>query len=276
VLHGGDGDDILAGDRGADLLYGEAGNDTFVIGLNDSAVDTIFDHSGSNFVALDGVGDETVEAAIVGDDLHLIVAKNPIAIVDDYVGHEDAIAGVRFGGDVFAVDDLLASVGPASDLVTPEPEPTTYDPADQDVLASYLDRPSHQGTTGDDHFDGSNGSDWLTGLAGADHLEGRGGSDVLEGGDGTDLLEGGAGDDRYLFTSGETGIDKINDAEGANVAELHGFTGAKMQGVVVGSDLFVVANYGHVFTVENYAGNEAAFAGVQVDDTFVATEELFG
>ena len=52
--------------------------------------------------------------------------------------------------------------------------------------------------------------------------------------------------------------------------------GAKMQGVVVGSDLFVVANYGHVFTVENYAGNEAAFAGVQVDDTFVATEELFG
>jgi hypothetical protein len=46
--------------------------------------------------------------------------------------------------------------------------------------------------------------------------------------------------------------------------------------VVVGQDLIVVADYALVFKVENYVGNEASFAGVQVDDEFVASEDLFG
>ena len=48
-----------------------------------------------------------------------------------------------------------------------------------------------------------------------------------------------------------------------------------MEGVVVGHDLIVVADYAPIFKVENYVGNEASFAGVQVDDTLVPTEELF-
>ena len=88
-------------------------------------------------------------------------------------------------------------------------------------------------------------------------------------------MQGGAGDDRYLFRSGETGLDTIRDAEGSNTAELVGFTGARLEGVVVGHDLVVVADYAPIFKVENYVGNEASFAGMQVDDSFVSTEELF-
>jgi Ca2+-binding RTX toxin-like protein len=42
-LDGGDGDDILEGGRGADLLYGQDGDDTYLIGLSDSAMDWISD-----------------------------------------------------------------------------------------------------------------------------------------------------------------------------------------------------------------------------------------
>jgi hypothetical protein len=31
----------------SDLLYGGAGDDNYVIGLNDSAIDTVFDHEGT-------------------------------------------------------------------------------------------------------------------------------------------------------------------------------------------------------------------------------------
>ena len=46
--------------------------------------------------------------------------------------------------------------------------------------------------------------------------------------------------------------------------------------MIVGQDLIVVADYAPVFKVENFAGNESSFAGVQVDDEFVPTDELFG
>jgi hypothetical protein len=47
-----------------------------------------------------------------------------------------------------------------------------------------------------------------------------------------------------------------------------------LEGVVVGHDLVVVADYAPIFKVENYVGNEASFTGVQVDDSFVPSEDL--
>jgi Ca2+-binding RTX toxin-like protein len=272
-LYGGTGDDRLAGGLDADRLYGEAGDDAYVVGLNDHAIDTVFDHEGSNHIVLEEVTDQSVEAAIVDGDLYLVVDNNPMAIVSDYVGHEDSFAGVDFGGGIVAIADLLAAgAGAAQDTepLAAEPEP----PAD--LLASYLSQPSHIGADSADQLDGGSGADWLQGLAGNDQLHAGDGSDVLEGGAGSDLLDGGAGDDRYLFRSGESGLDTIRDAEGSNIAELDGFTGARLEGVVVGRDLIVVADYAPIFKVENYVGNEASFAGVQVDDTLVPSEELFG
>ena len=99
---------------------------------------------------------------------------------------------------------------------------------------------------------------------------------MLEGGAGSDLLEGGAGADRYLFKSSDAGLDTIRDAEGSNFAELKGVAGARLEGAVVGNDLYVVADHAPVFKVENFVGHEEAFTGVQADDGFVPTEDLFG
>jgi Ca2+-binding RTX toxin-like protein len=142
------------------------------------------------------------------------------------------------------------------------------------MLEAWLTRPSLQGGSGIDQLTGTSGADWLTGHAGNDHLRGSDGRDVLEGGVGSDVLEGGAHDDRYLFKAGDAGWDVIRDTEGSNVAELNGFAGAKLNGVVVGKNLVVVANHAPVFTFENFVGNEQAFTGVQNGEQFVATEDL--
>ena len=95
------------------------------------------------------------------------------------------------------------------------------------------------------------------------------------GGRGDDLLEGGAGADRYLFKAGDGGWNTIiRDGEGANVAELDGFAGAPLKAVVAGQNLVVVANFAPLFTFEDFVGNEQAFAGVQIGDQFIPTEDL--
>ncbi len=271
-LYGGDGDDRLAGGAGADHLYGAAGDDTYVIGLNDTAVDTLFDHEGSNQIVLEGVGERAVEARLLDGDLYLVADDNPVAVVSDYVGHEDSFAGVDLGAGLLAIEDLLAGSVETTSL-----DPTGLGAAEPsgDLLASYLSQPSLIGADTSDHLVGTSGADWLSGLVGNDELQGGAGADVLEGGAGSDLLQGGADNDHYLFRSGESGLDTIRDAEGSNIAELHGFTGARLEGVVVGQDLFVVADHAPVFKVEGYVGHEDSFAGVQVDDTFVPTDELF-
>jgi Ca2+-binding RTX toxin-like protein len=273
-LYGGDGDDLLSGGLDADQLYGGAGNDTFAISLHDNAVDTVFDHEGSNHIRLEGVTDQAVQAVIVGDDLYLIVDANPVAVVSGYVGHEDSFAGVDLGDGIIGVDQLLPQdlSGLSEEAAIFEPEPAG--PVPGDLLASYLSAPSMAGGNASDQLIGTDAADWLSGLAGDDDLQGGDGADVLEGGDGSDWLRGGAGDDRYLFKSGQSGLDTISDAEGSNIAELDGFAGARLEGVVVGHDLVVVADYAPIFKVENYVGNEASFAGVQVDDSFVPSEDL--
>jgi Ca2+-binding RTX toxin-like protein len=275
VLRSGAGDDILYGSAGTDLLYGGAGDDNFLIGLNDSGVDTVFEHEGRNWLTIQGGADHKVQTALAGDQLHVIVDDNVVAVVDGYRGNEDAFVGIDTGAGLRTVDELMAPGAAQGDspaeASTPPPSPLD---ADDDLLGAYLTQPSLHGTTGDDHLVGTSGADWLVGLTGKDHLSGGAGNDILQGGPGNDLLEGGAGDDRYLFKSGDAGFSTIRDTEGSNVAELDGFAGAKLDGIVVGKNLVVVANHAPVFTFENFVGNEQAFAGVQNGEQLIATEDL--
>jgi Ca2+-binding RTX toxin-like protein len=273
ILRGGAGDDILRGGAGDDLLYGGAGNDNFVIGLNDSGVDTVFDHEGRNWLTIEGGAGHLVQTAVAGDQLYVIVDNDVVAVVDSYRGNEDAFVGIDTGAGRRTIDELMAP-GAADGPPLGEGSSTaasTLHP-DDDLLGAYLTQPSLHGTAGDDHLVGTSGADWLVGLAGNDQLSGGAGNDILEGGLGNNLLEGGAGDDRYLFKAGDSGV--IRDSEGSNVAELHGFGGAKLKGIVVDGDLVVVAKHAPVFTFENFVGNEQAFAGVQIGEQFVATEDL--
>jgi Ca2+-binding RTX toxin-like protein len=274
-LYGGDGDDILAGGAGDDLLYGEAGSDQFLIGLNDGGVDWVSDHSGRNQLSIEDGAGHKVQTAVAGGDLYVVVNNKEVAVVDDYLGHEEAYAGIDTGDGVRSIDGLMApnaSAGPALGAGTVGSSLPGGGAAD--VLDAWLTRPSLQGGTGSDLLSGTSGADWLSGHAGDDHLRGGDGRDVLEGGAGRDVLEGGAHDDRYLFKAGDAGWDVIRDTEGANVAELHGFAGAKLKGIVAGGNLVVVANFAPVFTFENFVGHEQAFAGVQIGEQFVATEDL--
>jgi hypothetical protein len=66
----------------------------------------------------------------------------------------------------------------------------------------------------------------------------------------------------------------IRDGEGANLAELDGFAGAPLNAAVVGKNRVVIANFAPLFTFEDFVGNEQAFAGVQIGDQFIPTEDL--
>ena len=67
------------------------------------------------------------------------------------------------------------------------------------------------GTAGADWIFGHDGNDSLSGLIGDDALSGGAGNDILDGGQGNDLLSGGAGEDTFVWSSGDTGTDRIID-----------------------------------------------------------------
>lgn len=275
-IDGGAGNDVIAGGLGRDELFGDGGDDVFVIGLNDSAIDTVFDHEGANRLKIDGVTDQTVEASILGDDLYVTVDEVPVAMVADYVGHEDAIAGVDFGQGLRTVDTLLVDRPDLAGAVD-QAEQRSAEAASDDLLAAHLHlgEPTITGAPRmDERLDGTEADDWLSGFDGKDILYGHDGDDILEGGDGADRLRGGAGDDRYLFSRGESGIDKIEDAEGRNLAELEGYDSAEIEGAMLGDDLAVLADGKVLFTVDDFAVNPTNFEGVQVGNRFVQTDDL--
>lgn len=278
ILRGGAGDDWLAGGQGEDLLYGQAGNDTYQVGLNDSAIDTIFDHEGANAIEIAYGGGHQVETAVAGDDLYVVVDKNPAAIVDDYLGHEDAFAGIDSGRGAVEIDDLMApnaGNGPALGSGRGDEAPSS---SHDDILAGFYDPIWLRGSANDDFLAGTGGADRLNGLDGDDHLRGGDGDDLLVGGRGRDILEGGAGGDHYVFKPGEADGDLIRDAFGTNTVHLREFEpGTQLRGVVDSNgDLMVVGDNSHLFTIERFAGNQEHFAGIRIGDEFLSAEDLIG
>lgn len=275
-LFGGAGNDIVEGGLGEDMLYGEAGDDVFVIGLNDSAIDTVFDQEGVNQLVLNGVTDEVVGASLLGDDLYVTVDEAPVAKVGDYVGNEDAFAGVDFGQGLRSFDSLLTDHEDLDGALNTAEEERA-EAAASDLLSAHLNlnEPTILGDPRtDQRLDGTEDDDWLSGFDGKDVLFGHEGDDILEGGDGKDQLRGGAGDDLYLFSKGESGIDEIRDGEGRNLAELKGYDRAEIEGAMLGDDLAILANGKVLFTVDDFASNESAFLGVKAGNRFLETEDL--
>ena len=276
VLRGGAGDDILIGGLGKDELYGEAGNDSFVLGLNDVAIDSVFDHEGANRLVLEGVGNETIEASLLGNDLYVTADRTPIAMVSDYVGNESSLVGIDFGQGLISVESLLVDHSDLGAKIA-EIEAARADAIANDPLLAHEDlaAPTQIDTDGKGRLDGTDGDDWLSGLDGKDHLYGFEGNDILEGGSDGDLLRGGAGDDLYLFKAGDNGTsDKIDDHDGQNYARLEGFGRGEPDAVIVGNDLRVFADDGLIFTVEDFVGHEESFIGVQSGERFFETDDL--
>lgn len=277
VLHGGAGDDHLIGGLGEDELYGGAGDDRYSLGLNDVAIDSVFDHEGANRLVLEGVADETIEASLLGDDLYITADQTPVAVINDYVGHEHTIADIDFGQGLKSVDSLLVDnpdLGAAiAEIETKQAEAIANDPR---FAHGDLTAPTWIGTNGGDYQSiHTNTDDWLSGLNGEDNLFGNAGDDILEGGGDQDNLNGGAGNDRYLFKAEDRGgHDVIHDTEGRNIAEIQGFGREAPEATVFGNDLRVFADDEFLFTVKNFVGNEDTFVGVQAGERFFETDDL--
>ena len=277
VLRGGAGDDHLIGGSGKDELFGGAGNDDYSFGLNDVAIDSVFDHEGANRLVLEGVTDETIEVSILGDDLYVTADRTPIAMVNDYVGHEDTIAGIDFGQGLKTVESLLVEnpdlAAAITEIETKQAEAIANDPR---FAHDDLTEPTWVGTNNGDYQSiHTDTDDWLSGLDGKDNLYGNAGNDILEGGGGQDNLYGGAGNDRYLFKAEDRGgVDFIQDVEGHNLAEIQGFGRHAPEATVFGNDLRVSVDDTLLFAVKDFVGNEDAFVGVQAGERFYETDDL--
>jgi Ca2+-binding RTX toxin-like protein len=279
-LIGGAGDDILNVDNIHDVAFGDgagialAGNDTLVAqaAFETHLLDQL-DEDAAAFVFSENFG-QSLPSGIAGhtqqvaDDVQNITLEGGADhdVVGD--GGDNRLIGNHGDNQLHggAGDDDLLGNGGADRL---------YGGAGRDRLEGGEADDILEGGGSDDELRGDAGNDILDGGDGNDHLSGGVGDDILRGGRGDDLLGGGAGDDRYLFEAGDGGWNTIiRDGQGANVAELDGFAGLPVSGVIMGQNLVVVANFAPLFTFEDFVGNEQAFAGVRVGDQFIPTEDL--
>jgi len=133
-LFGGDGDDILGGEDGEDFLFGEGGDDLYLVGLSDSAVDTVFDHQGSNRIKVEGGQGELLAARLENGDLLLSHDGKDVAAVRDYAGSAANFEGAEdASGRLHRFDDLLDNdASPAA--------------ATPDILSNFLGGPQATGS----------------------------------------------------------------------------------------------------------------------------------
>ena len=224
IVHGGDGNDLFvtysgnANRFGSDLgdrLYGEAGDDYFVLSLDNETIDG-------------GDGVDTIDLS-------------QVALPDNFAGDTSSVrinlflqdeqsTGAEFGGgergDVFIPLEIEGeSVAPIIQS-DPEPPQTTItvfsdhfstsslrarlvDGTFEHVIGSDFNDTILSFTEVNHRFAGGDGNDTLRGNSGNDTLDGQGGNDQLEGGsgndtlialEGTDTVVGGLGNDTYQIS----------------------------------------------------------------------------
>ncbi|MEK7793896.1 MAG: calcium-binding protein, partial [Candidatus Hydrogenedentota bacterium] len=195
TLSGGGGDDTLLGQGGNDTLLGGAGDDTVDGG---SGNDTIYGDAGADTLS-GGEGADQLAGGAENDTLN-----------------GDAGNDTLFGD---AGDDALSG-GEGDDQVSGGADNDTLNgEAGADTLFGDAGNDSLNGGAGNDTLAGGQGNDALDGGEANDTLLGEEGDDTLAAGLGNDALNGGAGNDTYTVSIGD-GVDRITDAEGANVVRF--------------------------------------------------------
>lgn len=128
-LFGGDGDDILGGEDGEDFLYGDGGDDLYLVGLSDSAVDTVFDHEGNNRIKVEGSEGNLLDARMENGDLVLSHDGKDVAQVRDFAGSSENFDGV---------EDAAGTLHTFNDLLDADSSEAAMAP---DILAGFLGGP---------------------------------------------------------------------------------------------------------------------------------------
>jgi Ca2+-binding RTX toxin-like protein len=107
-LRGSGGRDVLEGGAGRDVLEGGAHDDRYLIKAGDAGWDVIRDTEGSNVVELNGFAGAKLNGVVAGKDLVAVANYAPVFTFENFVGNEQAFAGVQNGGHFVATEDLLA------------------------------------------------------------------------------------------------------------------------------------------------------------------------
>lgn len=157
-LYGGDGNDTLAGGGAADTLSGEAGDDTFILGDDDAANDTVWGGDSGADAGTDTV-DYSAAGAAVNIDLNGGSATGATTGTDTLGGIENAT------GSEFA--DTITGSADANTLIGGGGSDTVYGLDNIDNIFGYAD---------DDVLVGGQGDDTLTGGTGADTFQFEGGT----------------------------------------------------------------------------------------------------
>ena len=168
-MHGGDGTDLMWGQRGNDDMQGGAGDDEMVGGLGSDVMDG-------------GDGDDMMlgDAGVIGGNVLLL----DVGLQSGYIDLQLGGAGLSNEQRADVLDDLLDS-----DFVLLGAEGIAL----VDLVDSGSDIMS--GGAGDDHVYGQRGDDRLSGNGGADFVAGGRGADMADGGDGDDEI---VGDDAFV------------------------------------------------------------------------------
>ena len=99
---------MLEGGAGNNRLEGGAGADRYLFKSGEAGWNVVHDTEGANVMQLDGFAGAKLKGVVVGGHDLVVVANNsPIFTFEDFVGNEQAFAGVQVGGQVFSADDLL-------------------------------------------------------------------------------------------------------------------------------------------------------------------------
>jgi len=256
TITGGDGNDILQGDRfdyafnasyelntiagndfidggaGNDKIYGDGGHDTLFGGTGDDYLlgDSVANHGADHGRdMLDGGDGNDVLFGMGGSD-ELYGGDGDDELVGD--GADANVSSVYHGDDRLyggaGLDKLIGNGG--NDLLDGgDDDDSLWGGEGNDVLLGGRGNDQLIGDAGNDTLDAGAGDDRLWGEAGDDVLDGGVGNDILQAGDGNDSARGGDGHDELLggtgrdFLDGGAGDDKLFGGEGADT--LYGSDG---------------------------------------------------
>ena len=180
TARGNNGSNILDGstNTAGNVLTGLNGNDTYIIGVGDTIVET-----GTG-------GTDTVTSAAISLNLASYLNVEHVTLTGgaNLNGTGNNVANTITGN---AGSNVLSGLG------------------GNDTLNGGNGADTLNGDNGADTLNGDNGADTLNGGNGADTLNGGNGADTLNGGANNDTLNGGAGNDRLVF-QGAFGLDVVN------------------------------------------------------------------
>lgn len=189
AYHGGDGDDLIVGNRWSDLIYGGGGNNTLI---GNEGHDVFFAAQGCNIIS-GNEGDDTINYMEYRQQEYIDMVENEFKmrargdLLPLYAFQQVSMPGI-FVRNGFTINLVMG---------------IAYKDNDIDHFSS-IER--IVGTHYDDHIIGDGANNTIVGLDGNDSIYAGGGDDNITCGDGISVLYGEAGNDVFIVAKGQADV----------------------------------------------------------------------